>query len=91
MTRCLLLLAVSTLVASTTGCHCGNWFRSPAVPMAPAAACGVPPTTAAMPIAPVAPTPAGVPAAVPAPGYGVPANSVPVLPAPQGYVPAPGA
>lgn len=93
MTRCLLLLAVSTLVAFTSGCQCCNWFRSPTAAVPPVPACGVPPTTAAMPIAPVTPTPAMAPAPY-GPGYvppanGTPGSAVPVLPAPQGYAPAP--
>jgi hypothetical protein len=87
MTRSLFLLVVSAFVAANTGCQCCNWFRSPTASVMPAAACGVPATTAAMPVVPVAPPPAAAPCAA---GYAPPVTPQPMLQAPQGYAPAPG-
>lgn len=86
MTRCLLLLAVSTVAAATTGCQCGNWFSSPCPP---AVTYSNPAIPAAMPVAPVSPAPAGASAPC-GPGCTSCGNTLPILSGAQGYAPVPG-
>lgn len=93
MTRRLLLLAVSTVAAVTTGCQCGNWFSSPCPSsVTPAVTYSNPAIPAAMPAAlaaPALPPPAGASAPC-GPGCTSCGNTLPILSGAQGYAPVPG-